>query len=195
MIDAQGTAPRTHPPDLVELSAVSIEDGIMDRPVTWRVRPKERISRRGHKVHGISNADVALCPPFAAVAEAVRTYFGDAIPVGHNVRTSLGVMARKLPDWRPVEALDTLRLVLSTLDIRERRLSVLAEHLGLTGNIPEHLRPQGATWNALVTARLFVHLANNFGRQWTVSELRERGQWLCPHPVSRMQLLGERLTQ
>ncbi|MEV0055557.1 3'-5' exonuclease [Saccharopolyspora shandongensis] len=196
VISVQGTGPRVaERPDLVELTAMSIEDGTLDDPVTWELRPDHLITPHAMRAYGTTNRDVRFRPKFAAVAGAIRNYFDVAIPVGHNVRRSLGMLSRKLPEWRPAEAFDTLRMARSAMGVREQRLRILAEQLGLTAGIPDAPGERRTAWDALMTARLFLRLANNSGRPLTVAELRERGQWLCPHPESQMQLLEPGWTQ
>lgn len=189
VIDTEGTG-KKHP-DLVELAVVRIEDGEIGEPFAWQVRPDTPISPYARKIHGITDAQVRFRPRFDGIADAVRRELYGATPVGHNVRVDLGLMARKLPRWCPEEAFCTLRMARSTLDTPDRRLSVLAERLGLTEDMPGNLHPHRAAWDALVTARLFVYLANESGpRAWTVAELRSRGRWLCPRPEAQLELMA-----
>ncbi len=160
VIDVEGDGQQ--PPDLVEFAAVPITGGIIGEPRSWLVRPQTKITWQARKVHGISDADVADQPGFDAIADEVRHELGDVLPAGHNVRVDLGVMTRKLPDWSPAEAFDTLRMARAAWSLPSYKLSALVEHR--------------ATYDALVTARLLVDLASHSGPQpWTIAELRRHG--------------------
>ncbi len=53
---------------------------------TWRIRPKVAISPGAQAVHGICEADLRECPPFAALADMVRnTLESSDVLVGYNV--------------------------------------------------------------------------------------------------------------
>ncbi|GAA5103823.1 hypothetical protein GCM10025762_04880 [Haloechinothrix salitolerans] len=125
-------------------------------------------------MHGISTADVADQPTFGEIADAVSAALGDAIPVGHNVRIDLDVLTRTLPNWTPTEAFDTLRLARKTWTLPSYRLGALVEHRNLAENLPSGLQPHRATYDALVTARLFIALATE-PSPLTVAALRDTG--------------------
>lgn len=174
MIDVEGNGAR--PPELVELAIVPIAAGQIGKPRSWLVRPLSPITWQARRVHGISAADVADQPVFAEIADDVRDALGDATPVGHNVRIDLDVLTRTLPDWTPREAFDTLRLARKTWTLPSHRLGALVEHRTLADGMPPDLQPHRATYDALVTARLFVDLASTAGPQpLTLAALREAG--------------------
>ncbi|GAB3285855.1 3'-5' exonuclease [Parasphingorhabdus pacifica] len=174
VIDVEGNGQR--PPDLVELASVPISGGVIGEPTSWLVRPQSKITWQARKIHGLSDRDVAGQPAFEEVADEVLRHLGSAMQIGHNVRIDLDVMSRKLPAWRPVEAFDTLRMARATWSLSSFRLGALVEHRGLAVGVPDELRPHRAEYDALVTARLFVDLANNSGPSpWTVAELRKSG--------------------
>lgn len=173
VIDVEGNGAR--PPELVELAVVPINDGQIGEPCSWLVRPPSPITWQARKVHGISTADVADQPAFADVADAVSEALGDAIPVGHNVRIDLDVLTRTLPRWTPSEAFDTLRLARKTWSLPSHRLGALVEHRNLAENLQPDLQPHRATYDALVTARLFLALASAEPSPLTVAALREAG--------------------
>lgn len=83
---------------------------------------------------------------------------------------------RTLPDWTPREAVDTLRLARKTWPLPSYRLGALVEHRNLADGMPPDLQPHRATYDALVTARLFVDLAGTGGPEpLSLAALREAG--------------------
>lgn len=183
VIDVEGNG--QHPPDLVELALVPVTGGTIGEPMSWLVRPPAPITWQARKVHGIRMDDLVAQPGFAEVADEVQRHLGEAIPVGHSVKVDLRVMDRHLPQWHPTEAIDTLRMARTTLKLPSHKLGTLVEHRQLGTGMPERLHPHRAAYDALVTARLLVDLAEHSGEQpWTVEELRRRGgvAWAGPKP-------------
>lgn len=174
VIDVEGNGQR--PPELVELAAVPVIGGVVGKPISWLVRPPSAITWQARKVHGISDRDVAGRPAFDEVADEVRRVLGDAVPVGHNVRIDLSVMLRCLPRWSPAEAFDTLRMARATWSLPSHKLSALVDHCQLATGLSDGMRPHRAAYDALVTARLLVELAQRSRLEpWTVAELRRFG--------------------
>lgn len=57
--------------------------------------------------------------------------------------------------------------------------------------MPEHLNPHRAAYDALVTARLLIDLADHSGEQpWTAEELRKRGGIAWAKPKPQLGLFG-----
>lgn len=84
---------------------------------------------------------------------------GDAL-VAHNAHVDVGVLQRKLDDWKTPEVFDTLKLARRLLPGQgSYRLGALVDAFTLAEGLPEGLTPHRATYDALVTARLFVQLA------------------------------------
>jgi DNA polymerase III epsilon subunit-like protein/DNA repair photolyase len=109
VVDVEGNGQQ--PPEVVELAAVTIEDGMLGQPRSWLVKPRRPITPLvTRKVHGIRNADVAAAPAFAEVRDQVAALLGDAWLVAHNARVEHGILTPLLPGWEPRGVLDTLRL-------------------------------------------------------------------------------------
>lgn len=116
------------------------------------------------RIHGITDEMVAGAPTFDAIEKEVRTVLDGAVTVAHNAPIDLAVLRRKLPGWEPAEVFDTLRLARRLRPDRvSYRLGSLVEAFGLAEGLPPDLRPHRATYDALVTARLFVGLATHPG--------------------------------
>ena len=91
-----------------------------------------------------------------AVLEALDT---DGL-IAHNAHVDVGVFQRKLGEWECPETFDTLPLARRLLPGADSyKLGGLVEAFKLDEDLPEGLTPHRATYDALVTARLFIRLA------------------------------------
>ena len=80
--------------------------------------------------------------------------------IAHNAHVDVGVLQRKLGDWKCPEIFDTLKLARRLLpDADSYKLGALVDAFKLAEGLPADLTPHRATYDALVTARLFVQLA------------------------------------
>lgn len=158
VVDVEGNGQQ--PPDLVELAAVPVVDGVIGEPVSWLVKPESPIKHFATRIHGLINNDVAKCPTFEAVKLDVLMAFSHPAIVAHNAHVDLGVLQRKLTGWEPPEVFDTLKLARRLVPgMDSYRLGNLVEAFKLAEGLPEDLSPHRATYDALVAARLFVLLA------------------------------------
>jgi exodeoxyribonuclease X len=158
VVDVEGNGQQ--PPDLVELAVVPIIGGVIGEPVSWLVKPDEPIKPFATRIHGLTNHDVADAPVFAAIkGEVQRALNADAL-IAHNAHVDLDVLRRKLSDWKPPEVFDTLKLARRLLpDTNSYKLGSLVDAFRLAEGLPDGLTPHRATYDVLVTARLFVQLA------------------------------------
>lgn len=168
VVDVEGNGHQ--PPDLVEVAVVPITGGIVGEPRSWLVRPPHPIGHFAARVHGLTNKDVAGCPPVAEIAaEVAHALKADAL-VAHNAHVDVDVLSRELPGWQPPEVFDTLKLARRFApDTANHKLGTLVKQFKLAEGLPEGLKPHRATYDALVTARLFARLATGAG---SVEELR-----------------------
>ncbi|MDQ2883993.1 MAG: 3'-5' exonuclease [Actinomycetota bacterium] len=168
VVDVEGNGQQ--PPDLVELAVVPIVGGVINEPMSWLVRPDTPITARARSIHGITNAQVADLPVFADIEADVIQALNDSALIAHNAHVDIGVLRRKLGTWECSEVFDTLKL---TRRLRPEqgscRLGSLVADLSLAGGLSSDLKPHRATYDALVTARLFMHIAA--GR--SLEELRD----------------------
>jgi exodeoxyribonuclease X len=172
VVDVEGNG--QHPPDLVELAAVPIVGGVIGESVSWLVKPDQPITPIARRIHGITNDAVAGAPAFAAIRdEVLRALDGDAL-VAHNAHVDLDVLRRTLRDWKPFEVFDTLKLARRLLPgAGSYKLGALVDAFTLAEGLPDGLTPHRATYDVLVTARLFVRLASTADtRPFSLAELR-----------------------
>jgi DNA polymerase III epsilon subunit-like protein len=172
VVDVEGNGQQ--PPDLVELAAVPITSGKIGEPHSWLVRPDTPITDFARRIHGITNEQVADALTFADIRSEVLEAFGDAAIVAHNAHVDVGVLERKLGDWQCPEVFDTLKLARRLRPEQASfKLGALVSAFILGDDLPPGLVPHRATYDALVTARLFVYLVTHTYRQpLTLAELR-----------------------
>jgi DNA polymerase III epsilon subunit-like protein len=169
VVDVEGNGHQ--PPDVVELAAVPIVGGIIGEPVSWLVKPDQPITHFARKIHGITNEQVEHSPVFGYVEADVLKALDASALIAHNAHVDVGVLQRKLGDWECPEVFDTLKLARRLLPGRDSyKLGSLVDEFKLADDFAADLRPHRATYDVLVTARLFVHIAG----RWTLEELRDQ---------------------
>jgi DNA polymerase III epsilon subunit-like protein len=162
VVDVEGNGQQ--PPELVELAVVPIVGGEIKEPTSWLVRPSRPIQFFVTRIHGLSDTDVADYPPFAEIREQVLAALDVDALVAHNAHVDVGVLGRHLGDWQAPEVFDTLRLARRLIPgMTSYKLGSLVEALSLTDSVTDGLQPHRATYDALVTARLFYELAITAG--------------------------------
>ncbi|WP_103336955.1 3'-5' exonuclease [Amycolatopsis sp. CA-126428] len=169
VVDVEGNGQQ--PPDLVELAAVPIVAGVIGEPSSWLVKPDQPITPFARRIHGIRNEQVADAPVFGYVEADVLKALNASALIAHNAHVDVGVLQRKLGDWECPEVFDTLKLARRLTPGRPSyKLGSLVEELDLAHGLGGEDQPHRATYDAIVTARLFVHLA---GRR-SLEELRDQ---------------------
>jgi DNA polymerase III epsilon subunit-like protein len=165
VVDVEGNGQRE--PEIVEIATLPISGPTPVTPSdlrTWLVRPRQPITPIvTRKVHGISNTDVANCPPWQDIAADVTTTLGDRVLVAHNASVERGILATHLPEWEPVMVLDTIRLARALWPgLAGYALERLAAHAEITlPPLPAGQRPHRAGYDALLTAELLVVLISH----------------------------------
>jgi exodeoxyribonuclease X len=174
VIDVEGNG--QHPPDLVELGLLPIRAGQPGEPAAWLFKPEAPITPIARRIHGITNDATVAAPLFTEREAEVRACLDEAVLVAHNAGVDLGVLKRKMPGFSPAGVLDTLALSRRFLPGQPSyRLGSLARALHLDQDLPPGLRPHRVTYDVIVTARLFVHLATRpDGVPRSTEELQDR---------------------
>jgi DNA polymerase III epsilon subunit-like protein len=171
VVDVEGNGQQ--PPDLVELAAVPIVGGVIGEPVSWLVRPDRPITPMARRIHSITNEAVADAPVFEDIKVDVLLALSHPALVAHNAHVDVGVLRRKLAGWECPEVFDTLKLSRRFLPNQvSHRLGSLVEAFKLAEGLSPELKPHRATYDALVTARLFQMLATTGSVPRLLEDLR-----------------------
>lgn len=158
VVDVEGNGQQ--PPELVELAIVPIVKGAILEPQSWLVKPSRPIRNFATRIHGLTNRDVENAPTFAEIQDEVCVWLDADALVAHNAHVDVAVLARHLDGWQPKEVFDTLKLARRLLPSHTTyKLGSLVDAFKLADGLSETLSPHRATYDALVTARLFVRLA------------------------------------
>lgn len=186
VVDVEGNGQQ--PPELVELAVVPIVAGEIQEPTNWLVKPERPIKYFATRIHGIKTADVADAPSFEDISGEVRVSLDVHALVAHNAHMDTGVLKRHLPKWERPEVFDTLKLAKRLLPKQSSyRLGMLVRTLNLADGLPDDLTPHRATYDALVTARLFVRLATiTEGHPLTLEALRGEPPEVNSHDASSL---------
>jgi len=159
-VDVEGNG--GSPAEIVELAIVEMEGlQLTGRHKHWRFKPKGGITPMVSRIHGIWERDVADAPEIEDVIDDVLEWLEDAPIVGHNVRVELDIIGRKMEDWQPSAAYDTLRIARRLLP-NEKKHGL--EHLGSTLGLLDAAssatggRSHSAPFDAALSAILLAHL-------------------------------------
>jgi len=157
---------------LVEVATVAIHDGALAEPWSSLVQPGRPIPPEAARVHGITDAMVAVAPPAAAVAHELRARCADHPLVFHNADFDLPFLLAALrAAGEPLLinlVIDVLGLARGLYGVGGNRLERLAERLGV--------RPTGAHRaldDALTTAHAFLALVRIYEQERGVRTLTE----------------------
>lgn len=165
VVDVEGNG--QHPPEIVEIAALPIDDGQLGRTTTWLFKPRKEINPMvTRKVHGIRNTDVADQPSWADVERQVAAALSDRVLVAHNASVEHGVLRAHLPGWEPNLVLDTLRLARHVWPgLAGYGLDHLTQHLSLTAEDIDGRRHRAA-YDAQLTWRLLNSALMDGGATW-----------------------------
>ncbi len=85
IFDIESTGVNAEHDRIVEISVLKIQPDGTSKSYTRRVNPEMPIPPSATAVHGISDADVAGCPPFAEIAPKLGEYLEDCDFGGYNL--------------------------------------------------------------------------------------------------------------
>jgi len=147
---------------IVELAMVRLDPtGRTMSAVVYRVNPGEPISESASRLHGITDEDVAACPPFLDLVDIVVALLAGADIAGFNVKNfDLAVLANEMiradrrVTWQGARVLDTMRIYHligrpSRLDGRRDLARAVRDYLGRP-----HYGAHGALADALAVVEL-----------------------------------------
>ena len=157
---------------LLEVAAVTLEDGAVVETWSSLVRPGRGIPEESTRVHGITEAMVADAPAPGQVAAELRARCGDSPLVFHHASFDLGFIARLLreggqpPLYNPV--IDTLGLARAFPDPSGHSLPVARARLELQPRAGHR-----ALEDAHAAADLLLALVPRWERERGVKSLAE----------------------
>lgn len=82
-IESTGVNPRAD--RIIELSIVKLHPDGSKEVKTWLVNPEMPIPHESTEIHGITDRDVATCPPFLFVVDEVDAFLADCDLGGYNL--------------------------------------------------------------------------------------------------------------
>jgi len=145
---------------LIQLGAVRLRSAavVTTERFDTLVAPGLPIPPAASAIHGISDADVAAAPDFAAVAPALAGFIGRQLLIGHTIGFDLEILrqahARAGLPWEAPPALDVRLLArLAAPNLAQDHLDALCTWL----DVPPIGR-HSAIGDALITAHVFVAL-------------------------------------
>lgn len=184
IIDVEGNG---HiPPDLVELAIASFPVTEDDAPLSWLIKPPNRITWQAKRVHGIGNSKVENSPSWEEIRGDVEQQLQGKWLVAHNASVDYGVMKRHLPNWAPVGVIDTLKLARHVYpNAQSHSLSALLEMTGLDDEVSSELHRAGE--DARVTALLLTRLIkDSLTKSWIevckIAQLKTQVDEKAPAP-------------
>ena len=134
VFDLETTGVRTDFDQIIEISAIKVQDHQAGAQFSTLVNPGRRIPPGATKVNGITDEMVKDAPPLEKVLKDFADFIGDEILIGHNIHTfDLLFLYRDAPEilGRSIanDYIDTLYLARKCLpQLKHHRLTDLAEY-------------------------------------------------------------------
>lgn len=160
VVDAESNG--DSPPEIIELSIVTLDAGTLKwPPATWMIKPLRPIKSFATNIHGITDADVAQCPPLLSVQKDIHSFIQAGAIVAHNAHIDYKLLKLSLPGWKPAAVYDTLRLArFIAPELPSHSLSSLIRHFGISDDLSrrELFQAHRACYDAVAAAYLFLAL-------------------------------------
>jgi exodeoxyribonuclease X len=172
VVDLEGNG-RT-PPEIIEIAALATDTAAGDMTSeadvrTWLIRPATSITAFvTRKVHGISNAEVAACPAWSAVAGDIAAVLAGRVLLAHNASVEHRVLSAHLPHWTPPAVLDTLQLAKRVWPVLSGgySLTALTTQAGIDPGEFASLGRHRAAYDTWCTWQLLARLVGDSGLTW-----------------------------
>lgn len=177
IFDLETTGVSSRWDEVVEISAIKVENGEITGEFSSLVNPGRHIPDDASAVNGITDEMVAEAPYFSTVLEDFFEFVGDFVLIGHNIHTfDMKFIYRdaekyfgKVPGN---DYIDTLRLAKNYLpQLYRYRLVDLAEHYGIS-TAGAHRALNDCRMNQIV----YEHLAEEMSSE----KVKAAGGRLCP---------------
>lgn len=131
VLDSETTGLNVLRDRIVSLGALQLRGAAPEAmpPLDYLVHPGMPIPARASAIHGLTDADVAIAPPFALVAPALLAYWHRRVLIGHNIAFDFAILRHeaerlRLP-FRPPAAVIDIGLLYAGL--RPRVASITLE--------------------------------------------------------------------
>lgn len=168
VVDVEGNGQQ--PPEIIEFAGLPVGDTVSyDDMRSWLIRPQTPITAMvTKKVHGISNLDVADCPPWSTVAAEIGQVLDGRVLVAHGAHVEHQVLGAHLPDWRPPLVLDTLRLAKHVWpDLQSYSLGKLVDHAALDVSAAADRQQHRAGYDTWCAWQLLRTLVDSGDLDWS----------------------------
>jgi CBS domain-containing protein len=183
-VDSETTGLDVRKARMIEFAALPIEHGALDRANAWStlIACGEPIPPASQAVHGITQADLAGQPDFAAIAPQIAAVLKDKVLIGHTIGFDLALLEHEhkragLAFQRPI-ALDVRHLAqIVAPNLPGYSLEALAAWLGVT--IESRHRAMG---DAEAAGAIFIGL---------IPKLREAGYRTLGETLGACKRLSE----
>ena len=141
---------------IVEVAAVRFGKNGDVATFDRRVNPGVRIPRESTRIHGISDADVALCPAFAALAPEIAEFLEGCDLAGYNIRQfDVPVLVREFEAAKVPFPLEGRRIVdMQTIYFRREPRDLGASVRFFAGR--EHVLAHSALADAIASAEVLA---------------------------------------
>ncbi|MDX8469800.1 3'-5' exonuclease [Mesorhizobium sp. VK25A] len=175
VIDVEGNG--ASPPEIVELAMIELSALVpTGKQFHWLVKPSQPIQPAVTRIHGLTDDDIADAPEIADIADEILTWTQNGRIIGHNVRVELETIQRQIPEWRPVAAIDTLKLARSLKPgLDSYGLEKLGSFFGLIDEAARRTnrKHHSALFDAMLTALIFADLLMPLEQSARVDCLRD----------------------
>ncbi|MEE3500746.1 DNA polymerase III subunit epsilon [Acidiphilium acidophilum] len=155
-----------HGDRVIEVAAIELHNDLPTTRTFHRlIDPERDIPPDASRIHGITNADVAGKPTFAAIADELIAFFGNDPLVAHNAAFDFGFLDAELARLRR-PALDRARMI-DTLALAKARFPGMPNSLDALCRRFEIDLSARTTHNALLDCKLLaeVYVELTGGRQ------------------------------
>jgi len=167
VVDVEGNG--QSPPEIIEFAGLPVDTTASYADIrTWLIRPQKPITWVvTRKVHGISNDDVAGCPPWSEVAAEIGRVLDGRVLVAHGAHVEHGILGAHLPDWQPPIVLDTVRLAKHVWPgLRSYKLEKLVEHASLDMSAADDQQQHRASFDTWCAWQLLRALVDGGDLDW-----------------------------
>ena len=153
---------------IVEIGIVICQGERETERLSQLVNPERPIPRDAQQTHGISDQDVADCPPFSTIADDVCKALRGSWIVGHCVRFDIGFVAMETASEghhvTPLGCLDTCQLAAALWDLPNNQLGTVVAALALGSD-----QPHRALGDAELARAVFHRVVEELGGWSTVT--------------------------